>query len=97
MEPGNHATTSSGLGLDGHQPVRRQRIDRISLTGNLGIHRFCKDGVWELKIDIGPGYRVYYAIVRETIILLLCGGSKKTQKRDIERTVEYRKDYLKRL
>ena len=66
----------------------QRRIDRISLTGNLGIHRFCKDGVWELKIDIGPGYRVYYAIVRETIILLLCGGSKKTQKRDIERTVE---------
>lgn len=38
-----------------------RRILRVA-TGNLGDHRFCRDGVWELRIDVGPGYRVYYAL-----------------------------------
>lgn len=75
----------------------QRRIDRIASTGNLGTRRFCKNGVWELKINVGPGYRVYYTEARETMVLLLSGGSKKTQKRDIELAVEYRQDYLKRL
>jgi len=75
----------------------QRRIDRILTTGNFGTRRFCKDGVWELKVDVGPGYRVYYAEVRETVVLLLSGGSKKTQKIDIKRAVEYWQDYLKRL
>ena len=37
-----------------------RRINRIEL-GNLGDHKFCRDGVWELRLDLGPGYRVYYA------------------------------------
>ena len=37
----------------------QRRIDRIADSGNLGSHDFCRDGVWELKIDVGPGYRVY--------------------------------------
>jgi len=88
--------------LDGLKDINarvavQRRIDRILTTGNLGTRRFCKDGVWELKIDVGPGYRVYYVEVRETVMLLLSGGSKKTQKRDIKLAVEYRQDYLKRL
>ena len=74
----------------------QRRIDRIADTGNLGDHNFCNDGVWELKIDIGPGYSIYYVEIKGTIILILCGGIKRTQKRDIIRAVNYWKDYQKR-
>ena len=47
------------------------------------------DGVWELRIDEGPGYRVYYGQFKKTVILLLCGGDKRTQKADIKRAKEY--------
>lgn len=70
-----------------------RRIDRITL-GNLGDHRFVQDGVWEVKVDVGGGYRVYYAQEGKTVILLLCAGSKRTQKADIARAVNYWKDYL---
>jgi putative addiction module killer protein/probable addiction module antidote protein len=50
-----------------------RRINRIEL-GNFGDHKFCWDGVWELRIDVGPGYRIYYAVDGEQIVLLLCGG-----------------------
>ena len=47
------------------------------------------DGVWELRIDEGPGYRVYYGQSTKTVILLLCGGDKRTQKADIKPAKEY--------
>lgn len=74
----------------------QRRIDRIADSGNLGSHRFCRDGVWELKIDVGPGYRVYYAEMRKAMVLLFCGGSKRTQERDIEQAVKYWNDYQRR-
>jgi putative addiction module killer protein len=52
--------------------------------------------VWELRIDFGPGYRVYYAQESGTIVLLLSGGSKRTQSADIEDAVEYWRDYQRR-
>jgi len=61
-----------------------RRINRIEL-GNFGDHKFCGDGVWELRIDVGPGYRVYYAIAGDRVVLLLCGGDKRAQDADIER------------
>ena len=61
--------------------------------GNLGVHRFCRDEVWELVLDSGPGYRVYYSQVGRVILLLLCVGSKRTQNRDIEKAVTYLKRY----
>jgi putative addiction module killer protein len=73
-----------------------RRIDRLA-EGNFGEHRFCRDGVWELKIDLGPGYRVYYAQAGEKIILLLCAGSKRSQEKDIDRAVNYWNDYQERL
>ena len=73
----------------------QRRIDRIVDTGNLGSHDFCREGVWELKIDVGPGYRVYYVEVKKTIVLL-CAGAKRTQDRDITRAVKYWQDYQKR-
>lgn len=72
--------------------VIQRRLDRI-LKGNLGDHKFCQDGVWELRIDFGPGYRVYYAQEATTIVLLLCGGSKRMQSADIKQAVRYWLDY----
>jgi putative addiction module killer protein len=60
----------------------KKRLNRVQL-GNLGDHRSVGDGVFELRIDFGPGYRIYFAQVGEVIILLLWGGDKSTQDRDI--------------
>jgi len=65
-----------------------RRIYRIE-AGNFGDHKFCRDGVWELRIDIGPGYRLYYAISGSTVVILLCGGDKSTQVEDIDRACDY--------
>ena len=73
-----------------------RRINRIEL-GNFGDHKFCRDGIWELRIDVGPGYRVYYAIVGSQIILLLCGGDKRTQNSDITRACEHWQDWQRRV
>ena len=59
------------------------RIDRL-IAGNPGQHRVLVDGVCELKIDVGPGYRVYYTQRESTLLLLLAGGDKSTQQKDIE-------------
>ena len=72
-----------------------RRINRIEL-GNFGDHRFCRDGVWEIRIDVGPGYRVYYAIAGHQVVLLLCGGDKRTQDADINRACEYWADWQER-
>lgn len=76
------------------------RIERRTLLlerGGFGDCKPLRDGVWELRIDHGPGYRVYYAMVEKKIVLLLCGGDKRTQKRDIDSAVTYFKDYKRRL
>lgn len=56
-----------------------RRVNRIE-QGNLGDHKYLQDGVSELCINVGPGYRVYYAVEGKQIILLLCGGDKSTQR-----------------
>ncbi len=63
------------------------RIRRISL-GNLGDVKPVGEGVHELRITYGPGYRVYFVQHGDTVIVLLAGGDKSTQKRDIERAKE---------
>jgi len=55
-----------------------------------------REGISELRIDWGPGYRVYYAIVGRTCVLLLCGGDKRKQAADIRRAVAYLRDYKQR-
>lgn len=62
------------------------RIDRLAM-GNPGLHRNLKGGVSELKIDFGPGYRVYYTERAGEIVILLCGGDKKSQEADIAAAV----------
>lgn len=68
------------------------RIDRLTL-GLLGDAKALRDGVSELRIDHGPGYRVYFARDGRTVILLLCGGDKRTQRSDIKRAVAYWNEY----
>jgi putative addiction module killer protein len=58
------------------------RIRRLSL-GNLGDVKAVGDGVRELRIDYGPGYRVYFVQRGDTLVILLCGGDKRTQEKDI--------------
>jgi len=72
-----------------------RRINRLEL-GNFGDHRSCRDGVWELRIDVGPGYRVYYAIAGTQVVLLLLGGDKRTQAADIDRACAYWQDWQRR-
>ena len=71
------------------------RIARLA-AGNFGDCKPLMDGVWELRIDWGPGYRVYYAMSGRTCVLLFCGGDKRKQSADINRAVDYWNDYQRR-
>ena len=73
----------------------RVRLDRLSL-GNFGDCKALGSGLHELRIDLGPGYRVYFGRVGNRIVLLLCGGSKRSQTRDIDRAQSYWFDYQRR-
>ena len=64
-----------------------RRINRVA-TGNFGDCKSLRQGLYELRIDWGPGYRVYYAMLGKVFVLLLCGGDKRQQSRDIERTLQ---------
>lgn len=66
------------------------RIDRV-LSGNFGDVAPVGEGVSELRIFTGPGYRVYFVIRDERIILLLCGGDKSSQSKDIEKAKQLSK------
>lgn len=69
-----------------------KRINRAE-SGNFGDHKFCQAGVWEMRIDVGAGYRVYYAKSGQQVFLLLCGGDKRTQEADIERAIKNWQDW----
>jgi len=71
------------------------RINRLA-SGNFGDCKVLRHGLCELRIDWGPGYRVYYAIVGRVCVLLLCGGDKRRQSSDIDRALAYLKDYRER-
>ena len=73
----------------------RVRLDRARL-GNLGDHKHLGNGVWELRLDCGPGYRVYFAKEEGQLILLLVGGDKDTQSRDIAQAEGYLQDHRRR-
>lgn len=73
-----------------------QRVTRLA-AGNAGDHCFCRGGIWELRIDTGPGYRVYFARPVPDEVLLLHGGTKRTQRRDIMRAIERWTDFQRRV
>ena len=67
------------------------RLRRIRMTGNLGDVKSVGEGVLEIRVNMGPGYRLYFVLRGNTVILLLCGGDKSTQDRDISRAKELAK------
>ena len=69
------------------------RIRRISLTGNFGDTKPVGDGVYELRIDYGPGYRVYYSQRGSEVVLLLIGGDKSSQQKDIDKAKRLNAEY----
>jgi len=73
------------------QAVINARIRRIS-AGNFGDVKPVGNNVSELRIDYGPGYRVYFTLRKREIIILLCGGDKSTQERDIAKAVKIEKE-----
>lgn len=73
-----------------------RRIARIERDGYLGDHKYLRDGVSELRIDEGAGYRVYYAQLEQVVVLLLCGGDKSTQDGDINRAVANWEEFQRR-
>jgi putative addiction module killer protein len=68
------------------------RVDRL-IDGNPGQHRDLSNGVSELKIDVGPGYRVYYTQRGMRLLLLLIGGDKATQRKDIALAIHLAKNF----
>lgn len=68
------------------------RVDRL-VHGNPGQHRDLSDGVSELKIDFGPGYRVYYTKRGNRLLILLAGGDKSTQQKDIQTAISLARNY----
>jgi putative addiction module killer protein len=69
------------------------RVGRLKL-GQFGDFKALDGGLYELRLFFGPGYRVYFGEHRGNMILLLCGGDKSTQKKDIKLAKEYWKTYL---
>jgi len=72
-----------------------KRLNRLE-SGHFGDHKFCGNGVWELRVDAGPGYRIYCAMAGRVMVLLLCAGSKRTQRKDIERAIDCWRDWQSR-
>lgn len=69
-----------------------QWLDRLKL-GNIGDCKPVDDGVYELRIDYGGGYRIYFSQIGSVVILLLCGGDQNTQNRDIRKARDYWQDF----
>lgn len=72
-----------------------KRFNRLRL-GNFGDSRTVREGVIELRVDIGPGYRIYLGRHGPTLVILLLGGDKSSQGRDIELALSYWKDWKMR-
>jgi putative addiction module killer protein len=71
------------------------QIDRLRL-GNAGDCKSVGNGIYELRIHYGPGYRIYFGQTGKQIILLLCGGNKASQQQDVKRAKHYWEDYRRR-
>jgi putative addiction module killer protein len=77
--------------FNGLEAVTAARVDKYIRrleAGNFGVAKALRDGVFELRLDFGPGYRVYYGITGRTIIILLGGGSKRRQDADIAAAIK---------
>ena len=95
-----HAEQPLTVWLDALKDLRAKaqiqaRMVRVA-AGNFGDCKPLRDGVQELRIDFGPGYRVYLSRQGPILVLLLCGGDKADQSRDIDRAIEYLNDWKQR-
>lgn len=84
-------------GLKNHRAAARilARLEKLR-DGHFGDCKPLQSGVWEMRVDVGPGYRLYYSRIGRQVILLLVGGDKRSQSRDIARAVAYLADYKRR-
>jgi putative addiction module killer protein len=82
----------------GTQIIVASRLDRVRL-GNFGDCKLIKggEGIKELRINFGPGYRIYFGIDSATLVILLIGGEKRSQNRDIEKAKKYWLEYMRHL
>jgi putative addiction module killer protein len=71
-------------------------IRRLASGGTKKNIRSIGEGVFELKLNFGPGYRVYFGIKEEKLIILLCGGDKGAQSRDIKQAKNYWRNYVQK-
>ncbi len=79
--------------LDGSMRARIQaRVLRFE-TGNLGEQKAVGEGIWEARLAFGPGYRIYFGKEQRTVVLLLLGGDKASQRRDIRQAQRFWADY----
>jgi len=74
-----------------------QRLNRLKI-GNFGDYKLLQNayGVYELRFTFSPGYRIYFGIEDEVIVLLLCGGDKSSQEKDIRKAIAYWNEYTQR-
>jgi len=70
------------------------RVLRFEMS-NFGDHKALGEGVWEARVDFGPGYRIYFGQSGSVVVILLCGGDKATQAKDVKQAKIYWKQYLK--
>jgi len=77
------------------QSIIWNRVYRLH-SGNLGDCRYIIDGIYELRIHYGAGYRAYFGKEGNTVVVLLCGGNKSDQQKDIQKAKEYWQDYNQR-
>ena len=71
-------------------PIGRARITsrlRLAELGSLGDWKSLREGIFEMRIEVGPGYRLYFMRLDNTVIVLLCGGDKRKQDADIKRAI----------
>lgn len=82
-----------------NEPIQsriQRRLDRLSL-GHYGDVKSVGEGIFELRLQFGPGYRIYFAETDGYIILLLYGGDKSTQAKDIKKAKQYWREFLERV
>lgn len=75
------------------QDIILLRLARIK-SGNFGDCKHIEDKIYEVRIHMGAGYRIYFAKLRQKLVILLCAGDKSSQKKDIKKAKEIMKDYL---
>ena len=71
----------------------KARVDRLVVSGNFGDWKYVNNGVFEMRLDFGAGYRIYYAMPADPLVIILCGGTKRAQDKDVKIAIGYLKDF----